>query len=156
MDQYNGIGKSIDKYKGGAQVDIQTDIPNIPKTAKINEDMEEYYVVPSVQYRWDYEKNKPHIPKIKEEFRTGRAIIDYFMFEQTQNRPSRNLCLDATLVTAMTHNVVVILVYMANSPETLAPAEQEYVKVSFDCSIYETDGEARVDYIVGSFSSFIA
>ena len=40
MDQYNGIGKYIDKYKGGAQIDIQTDIPNIPKTAKINEDMQ--------------------------------------------------------------------------------------------------------------------
>ena len=24
---------------------------------------EEFYVVPSAQYRWDYEKNKPHIPK---------------------------------------------------------------------------------------------
>ena len=40
MDQYNGIGEYIDKYKGGEQLDIQTDIPNIPKTAKINEDME--------------------------------------------------------------------------------------------------------------------
>ena len=40
MDQYNGIGKYIDKYNGGEQLDIQTDIPNIPKTAKINEDME--------------------------------------------------------------------------------------------------------------------
>ena len=37
MDQYNGIGEYVDKYKGGAQVDIQTDIPNIPKTARINE-----------------------------------------------------------------------------------------------------------------------
>ena len=40
MDQYNGIGEYIDKYKGGEQLDIQTDIPNIPKTAKINEDVE--------------------------------------------------------------------------------------------------------------------
>ena len=40
MDQYNGIGEYMDKYKGGEQLDIQTDIPNIPKTAKINEDME--------------------------------------------------------------------------------------------------------------------
>ena len=40
MDQYNGIGEYIDKYKGGEQIDIQTDIPNIPKTAKINEDMQ--------------------------------------------------------------------------------------------------------------------
>ena len=40
MDQYNGIGEYMDKYKDGEQIDIQTDIPNIPKTAKINEDME--------------------------------------------------------------------------------------------------------------------
>ena len=40
MDQYNGIGKYIDKYKGGAQIDIQTDMPNIPKTARIDEDSE--------------------------------------------------------------------------------------------------------------------
>ena len=40
MDQYNGIGKYIDKYKGGAQIDIHTDIPNIPKTARIDEDLE--------------------------------------------------------------------------------------------------------------------
>ena len=40
MDQYNGIGEYMDKYKDGEQLDIQTDIPNIPKTAKINEDME--------------------------------------------------------------------------------------------------------------------
>ena len=40
MDQYNGIGEYIDKYKGGEQLDIQTDIPNIPKTARVNEDME--------------------------------------------------------------------------------------------------------------------
>ena len=40
MDQYNGIGEYMDKYKGGEQLDIQTDIPNIPKTAKINEDVE--------------------------------------------------------------------------------------------------------------------
>ena len=40
MDQYNGIGEYIDKYKGGEQIDIQTDIPNIPKTAKINENVE--------------------------------------------------------------------------------------------------------------------
>ena len=40
MDQYNGIGEYMDKYKGGEQIDIQTDIPNIPKTAKINEDMQ--------------------------------------------------------------------------------------------------------------------
>ena len=37
MDQYNGIGEYMDKYKGGEQLDIQTDIPNIPKTARINE-----------------------------------------------------------------------------------------------------------------------
>ena len=30
----------MDKYKGGEHLDIQTDIPNIPKTAKINEDVE--------------------------------------------------------------------------------------------------------------------
>ena len=40
MDQYNGIGEYMDKYKDGEQIDIQTDIPNIPKTAKINEDVE--------------------------------------------------------------------------------------------------------------------
>ena len=40
MDQYNGIGEYMDKYKGGEHLDIQTDIPNIPKTAKINEDVE--------------------------------------------------------------------------------------------------------------------
>ena len=40
MDQYNGIGEYMDKYKGGEQLDIQTDIPNIPKTARINEDMQ--------------------------------------------------------------------------------------------------------------------
>ena len=37
MDQYNGLGVYMDKYKGGEQLDIQTDIPNIPKTARINE-----------------------------------------------------------------------------------------------------------------------
>ena len=40
MDQYNGIGEYMDKYKDGEQLDIQTDIPNIPKTARVNEDME--------------------------------------------------------------------------------------------------------------------
>ena len=40
MDQYNGIGEYIDKYKGGEQLDIHTNIPNIPKTARVNEDME--------------------------------------------------------------------------------------------------------------------
>ena len=40
MDQYNGIGEYMDKYKDGEQLDIQTNIPNIPKTAKINEDMQ--------------------------------------------------------------------------------------------------------------------
>ena len=40
MDQYNGIGEYMDKYKGGEQLDIHTNIPNIPKTARVNEDME--------------------------------------------------------------------------------------------------------------------
>ena len=40
MDQYNGIGEYMDKYKDGEQLDIQTDIPNIPKTARVNEDMQ--------------------------------------------------------------------------------------------------------------------
>ena len=40
MDQYNGIGEYMDKYKDGEQIDIQTDIPNIPKTARVNEDMQ--------------------------------------------------------------------------------------------------------------------
>ena len=40
MDQYNGIGEYMDKYKDGEQLDIQTDIPNIPKTARVNEDVE--------------------------------------------------------------------------------------------------------------------
>ena len=39
MDQYNGIGEYIDKYKGRERLDIHTDIPNIPKTARVNEDM---------------------------------------------------------------------------------------------------------------------
>ena len=41
---------------------------------------EEYYVVPSAQYRWDYEKNKPHIPKIKEGFRTKMLWLDTICF----------------------------------------------------------------------------
>ena len=40
MDQYNGIGEYMDKYKDGEQLDIHTDIPNIPKTARVNEDMQ--------------------------------------------------------------------------------------------------------------------
>ena len=40
MDQYNGMGVYMDKYKGGEQLDIHTDIPNIPKTAIVNEDMQ--------------------------------------------------------------------------------------------------------------------
>ena len=40
MDQYNGLGVYMDKYKGGEQLDIQTDIPNIPKTVRVNEDTE--------------------------------------------------------------------------------------------------------------------
>ena len=40
MDQYNGIGEYMDKYKGGEQLDIHTDIPYIPKTAIVNEDIQ--------------------------------------------------------------------------------------------------------------------
>lgn len=40
MDQYNGMGVYMDKYKGGEQLYIHTDIPNIPKTAIVNEDMQ--------------------------------------------------------------------------------------------------------------------
>ena len=41
---------------------------------------EEYYVVPSAQYRWDYEKNTPHIPKIKEGVRTTILWLDTISF----------------------------------------------------------------------------
>ena len=44
MDQYNGIGEYMDKYKGGEQLDIHTDIPNIPKTAIVNEDMQKLII----------------------------------------------------------------------------------------------------------------
>ena len=40
MDQYNGIGEYMDKYKDGERLDIHTDIPNIPNTARVNEDMQ--------------------------------------------------------------------------------------------------------------------
>ena len=40
MDQYNGLGVYMDKYKGGERLDIHTDIPNIPNTARVNEDTE--------------------------------------------------------------------------------------------------------------------
>ena len=40
MDQYNGIGAYCDKYKGGAQVDIQTDMRRAPKKGIITEEME--------------------------------------------------------------------------------------------------------------------
>ena len=40
IDQYNGLGVYMDKYKGGERLDIQTDIPNIPNTARVNEDMQ--------------------------------------------------------------------------------------------------------------------
>ncbi len=42
---------------------------------------ENYYVVPTSQFRWDAERNKPYIPKIKEGIRNTMMWMDavYFM-----------------------------------------------------------------------------
>ena len=41
---------------------------------------EEYYVVPTSQYRWDTERQRPYIPKIKEGFRTTMLWLDIIHF----------------------------------------------------------------------------
>ncbi len=41
MDQYNGMGKYSDEYKGGEQVDIDTDIPDTPNKAIITKGQED-------------------------------------------------------------------------------------------------------------------
>lgn len=40
MDQYNGIGAYCDKYIGGAQVEIRTDMRRAPKKGIITEELE--------------------------------------------------------------------------------------------------------------------
>lgn len=41
---------------------------------------DEYYVVPTSQYRWDSERQKPYIPKIREGFRTTMLWLDIIHF----------------------------------------------------------------------------
>lgn len=40
LDQYNGLGRYSDEYKGGKEVDIDTEFPNPPKEATITESIE--------------------------------------------------------------------------------------------------------------------
>lgn len=41
---------------------------------------EEYYVVPSAQYRWDHKNNKPHVPKVQIGIRTKMLWLDTLCF----------------------------------------------------------------------------
>lgn len=41
---------------------------------------EEYYVVPTSRFRWDAERQKPHIPKIREGFRSTMLWLDIICF----------------------------------------------------------------------------
>lgn len=40
MDQYNGMRAHRDKYQGGEQIDIQTEMPGAPQHATIQEGMQ--------------------------------------------------------------------------------------------------------------------
>ncbi|MDE7459852.1 MAG: hypothetical protein K2M85_02060, partial [Paramuribaculum sp.] len=40
MDQFNGIGNFIDEYIRGEQVDIDTDMPDVPDKANISKEQE--------------------------------------------------------------------------------------------------------------------
>ena len=40
MDQFNGVGNFIDEYIGGEQVDIDTDMPDVPDKANISKEQE--------------------------------------------------------------------------------------------------------------------
>ena len=41
IDQFNGTGKYSEQYKGGELVDINTDLPDEPKQAKVSEGVEQ-------------------------------------------------------------------------------------------------------------------
>ena len=86
MDQYNGIGEYMDKYKDGEHLDIQTDIPNIPKTAKINEDMENL-----LSNLLNDNKNTQHTPTTPLRRYTGQILrFDSFVNERYTPQPQHD------------------------------------------------------------------
>ena len=91
MDQYNGIGEYMDKYKGGEQLDIQTDIPNIPKTAKINEDMEKLITNLLKGYVQTTKGNDPSTPTNHLRRYTGQILkFDDFVNEHRVRIPQHD------------------------------------------------------------------
>ena len=91
MDQYNGIGEYMDKYKGGEQLDIQTDIPNIPKTAKINEDMEKLITNLLKGYVQTTKGSKPSTPTNPLRRYTGQILrFDSFVNERYTPQPQHD------------------------------------------------------------------
>ena len=86
MDQYNGIGEYMDKYRGGEQLYIQNDIPNIPKTAKINEDMENL-----LSNLLNDNKNTQHNPTTPLRRYTGQILrFDSFVNERYTPQPQHD------------------------------------------------------------------
>ena len=91
MDQYNGIGEYIDKFKGGEQIDIQTDIPNIPKTAKINEDMQKLITNLLKESVQTTKGNNPSSPTASLRRYTGRILkFDDFVNEHRVRIPQHD------------------------------------------------------------------
>ena len=91
MDQDNGIGEYMDKYKDGEQLDIQTDIPNIPKTAKINEDMEKLITNLLKGYVQTTKGNHPNTPTAPLRRYTGQILrFDSFVNERYTPQPQHD------------------------------------------------------------------
>ena len=76
MDQFNGIGNFIDEYIRGEQVDIDTDMPDVPDKANISKEQES--LIKEMLACAGTDTQKEHTPDTREYVLTFAQFINEY------------------------------------------------------------------------------